>query len=54
MNAQIKQEREDGGESAHDGEGGEGFVEPADHDAGFVVPARDDAFVAEGPAEVPG
>lgn len=54
MDAQIKRESEDGGESAHNGERGEGFVEAADHDAGFVVPARYDAFVAEGPAEVPG
>ena len=42
------------GDQARDGEGGEGFVEPADHDAGAVVPGEAGAAVAEGPAEVPG
>ena len=49
LDAQVEQKREDGGEGPRDGERGQGFVEPADHDAGLVVPAADDAAVAERP-----
>lgn len=54
LDAHVEEEGKEGGEGAGDGEGGEGFVEAADHYAGFVVPARHDAAVAEGPSEVPG
>lgn len=42
------------GDEARDGEGGQGFVETADHDAGVVAPGDGCAAVTEGPAEVPG
>ena len=42
------------GEEARDGEGGQGFVETADHDAGVVAPGDRGTAVAERPAEVPG
>ena len=54
LHADIEHQCQEGGDEACDGEGGEGFVETADHDAGVVVPGGRGAAVAEGPAEVPG
>ena len=54
LHTDIERQCREGGDEACDGEGGEGFVETADHDAGVVVPGGGDAAVAEGPAEVPG
>ena len=54
MDPDIEGQGQEGGDEARDGEGGEGFVEPADHDTGVVVPGEGRAAVAEGPAEVPG
>lgn len=54
LDTNIKRECADGRCGSRDGEGCEGFVETAYHYAGLVVPARDYAFVAEGPGEVPG
>ena len=54
LHAGVEREGDEGGDEARDGEGGEGFVEAADHDAGFVVPGEGRAAVAEGPADVPG
>lgn len=51
---EIERQCHEGGNEARDGEGGEGFVETADHDAGVVVPGDGRAAVAESPAEVPG
>ena len=51
---EVKRQCQERGDEAGDGEGGEGFVETADHDAGVVVPCGRGAAVAEGPAEVPG
>lgn len=54
LNTEIEGQCQKGGNEAGDGEGREGFVETADHDAGVVVPGDGRAAVAEGPAEVPG
>ena len=54
LHAEVEREGEEGGDEPGDGEGGEGLVEAADHDAGGVVPGEGGAAVAEGPAEVPG
>lgn len=54
LHAEIERQCREGGHEARDGEGGEGFVEAADHDAGVVMPGQGRAAVAEGPAEVPG
>ncbi len=51
---EIKRQGQKRGDKGCNGEGGEGFVETADHDAGVVVPSDGRAAVAEGPAEVPG
>ena len=51
---EVERQCQQRGNKAGDGEGGEGFVETADHDAGVVVPRGGGAAVAEGPAEVPG
>ena len=52
--AEVERGRQQRGHEARDGEGGEGLVEAADHDARVVVPGCGRAAVAEGPAEVPG
>ena len=54
LDVQIERQCQERGDQARDGEGGEGFVETADHDAGVGVPGDGGATVAEGPAEVPG
>lgn len=54
MNTEIERQCQKRRNKARDGEGGEGFVETADHDAGVVVPGDGRAAVAQGPAEVPG
>lgn len=54
LNTKIECQCQERGNKARDGEGGEGFVKTADHDAGVVVPGDGRAAVAEGPAEVPG
>ena len=54
LHAKIERGGQQGGDQAGDGEGGEGFVETADHDARVVVPGDGGTAVAEGPAEVPG
>ena len=51
---EIKRQGQKRGDKAGNGEGGEGYVETALHDAGVVVPGDGRAAVAEGPAEVPG
>lgn len=51
---EIERQCQKRGNKARDGEGGEGFVETADHDAGVVVPGDGRAAVAECPAEIPG
>lgn len=53
LNTEIERQCQKGGNKARDGEGGEGFVETADHDAGVVFPGDGRAAVAEGPTEVP-
>lgn len=54
LHAEIEGQGQEGGDEARDGEGGEGLVEAADHDARVVVPGDGRAAVAEGPAQVPG
>ena len=54
LNAEIECQCHKRGNEARDGEGGESFVETADHDAGVVVPGDGGAAMAEGPTEVPG
>lgn len=54
LNTEIERQCQKRGHKARNGEGGEGFVETADHDAGVVVPGDGGAAVAEGPAKVPG
>lgn len=54
LHAEIEGQGHEGGDEARDGEGGEGLVEAADHDARVVVPGDGRAAVAEGPAQVPG
>ena len=54
LHAEVERGCQEGGDEARDGEGGEGLVEAADHDARVVVPGCGRAAVAEGPAQVPG
>lgn len=54
LHVEIEGQGQEGGDEAGDGEGGEGLVEAADHDARVVVPGDGRAAVAEGPAQVPG
>lgn len=53
LHVEIEQECEEGGQEASYREGGEGFVETADHYSGVVVPCCRSAAVAECPSEVP-
>ena len=54
LDTDIERQCQKGGNKARDGEGGEGFVETTDHDAGVVSPGDGRAAVAKGPTEVPG
>lgn len=54
LNPEIERQHQKRENKARDSEGGEGFVETADHDAGVVVPGDGRAAVAESPTEVPG
>lgn len=46
LDTEIERQCQKRGDKARDGEGGEGFVETADHDAGVIVPGDGGAAVA--------